>query len=303
METRAAIKRVMDARNVFGKELVAEKIFTRSRLTRVLSGETNPTFDEIRHFCKYCGITMAEFEYFLQEDTELEAMILDYRKYIKGIHDSEKGKAQELVEYYKAKRFVNLSSFLQYIRVENFIIPKLEGKAFSGLPPECLDFIVENIGKGKMLTATEFYILAGTAREIPYEFLKETYQKFSPLDFNYLFGVTAEERNAAREFISNIFDGFSEHGNAQLARQSLDELSSYLKHLPNLRFELVLKLNENFLDLSTKLDRKIIVETETYLEALRNLGEVVFAEAAEYQLENIVSGNGVKVFDEKMPSD
>lgn len=303
METGAAIKRVMDARNVFGKELVVEKIFTRSRLTRVLSGETKPTFDEIRHFCKYCGVTMAEFEYFLQEDTEEEFMILKYRKYIKGIQDSEKGKAQEMVEYYKAKRFDNLSSFLQYIRVENFIIPKLEGKAFSGLPPECLDFIVENVGKGKMLTATEFYILAGTAREIPYEFLKETYQRFSPLDLNYLFGVTAEERNAAREFISNIFDDFTEHGDSKLARQSLNELRTYLNHLPNLRFELVLKLNENFLALSTKLDRKIIVENETYIEALRNLGEAVFAEGAEYQLENMVSGKGVKVFEEKMPSD
>ena len=276
MDGGKAIARVMNERNVSGKELVAERIFSRSRLTRILNGETKPTFEEILSVCKYCAITLAEFEYFLQENTVEEKMLLQYRRYIQNIPDSEKTEAKEMVKFYTAKRFHSLRSFLQYIRVENFIVPKLENKPFNGLSVECIDFIVENVGKGKMLSSVEFYILAGTAREIPYSFLKKMYQTFIPVDKNYLFSVTAEERQAVREFLT---------------------------HFPNLRFNLMLKLNENFLALSTKLDRKIITETETYIEALKNLDEDVFAKGAELQLEQIVAGISVPIFEEKMPSE
>lgn len=303
MNTELGIARVMDAKNISGKELIAEKIFLRSRLTRVLSGVTKPTFEEIVLFCDYCAITLAEFMGAIQEDTEKEKMITRYRRYIQNIPDSERIKATEMVNYYTAKRFDNLSSFLQYIRVENFIVPKLEEKPFDGLPEDSIAFIVENVGKGKVLSSVEFYILAGTAREIPYSFLKKMYQTFIPVDKSYLFSVTAEERQAVREFISNVFDDFSEHGDLKLAQQSLDDLREFLTHFPNLRFQLMLKINENFLALSTKLDRKIITETETYIEALKNLDEDVFAKGAEFQLEQIVAGISVPIFEEKMPSE
>ncbi|MBO0431299.1 helix-turn-helix transcriptional regulator [Enterococcus sp. DIV0660C] len=298
-----ACKRVMTIKNISGKEFVAENIFSSSRLSRILNGKSIPDFREISLFCDYCGITMSEFSYFLNKNTEEEKMLLKYRKYIKSLSDGDETDAKEMVNYYKKKRFANLSTFLQYVRVENFIIPKLEKRAFSGLPDDCIEFIVKNVGNGELVTATELYILAGTAREVPYDFLKEIYQKVVPLQYDYIFGISADDRAAVREFISNSFDEFIDHGDLDLAKDSLNELTAYLNCFPNLRFGLNTKINENFLVLSKKLDRKIITETELYINALKNLGEDVFAKGIEAQLESMIVDKDLKLAQEKMPAD
>lgn len=234
-----AFRRVMRIKNISSKKLITDNIFLPSRLSRILGGVTKPCFEEVYDFCMYCGITLAEFKYFLKWETEEERMLLNYRRYIQVIPPEEEQQAKEMIGYYKEKRFDNLSSFLQYVHVGKFIVPKFENVAFTRLPEESIEFILSNVGKGEFLTAIEIYIITEALLEIPYVFLKKMYRKVTPVQYDYVFNVTYDERNAIREFLSAVFNLFVERVDLKLAKQVFVSLNEYLKNYPMVESEII----------------------------------------------------------------
>ncbi len=303
MDVGRAISQLIAQRGIPKKALVVDGLFTRSRLTRILGGYTEVTYKEIMVFCEYIGVSLNEFQVIAASEDESYKMNLKYREFVAGIDKGKTEEAQQVVEYYRNRKYDNTKFFLMYLRVENFLTPKVAKKPFKYISDSDVDFILSNIGNSDYLSGTDIYILAGTMLDLPYKYLKKVFLTYFPIDRTYIFSVGEEERKAILEFLSNFFDRAYIEKDFLLAENVLDMLSEFLNYFSNLRFMLMEKMNRLFLKLTDELDHKSIDEIRVYVEALYKIGDTFFAQSLEEQLDDLLKRKEMTVSNEKMRSD
>lgn len=303
MNIGQSISKILRMKKIPRKALVADRLFTDSRLTRIVTGRTEASYKEIAAFCEYIGISLNEFNAISKMNEEEYLMNLKYRKYVPVVDEDDIEDAQTVIDYFREKKYQNLNSFLMYLRTENFITPNITNKPFSKIDAKDIIFITSRIGNSKMLTGVEIYILAGTMLDLPYDYVRDIYLKYFPISYEYIFSVGEEERKAIIEFLNNFFDrSYMEH-DFDLAKDSLDLVTEFLGYFSNLRFMLMEKMNRLFLKMTEELDRNSIDEIRVYVEALHKIGDHHFANSVESQLDDLLKRTGMVVSNEKMRSD